>query len=262
MNLSLQEKLRFQKQAGIITLSEYNRLMEWQLLYEEVSDDDIVNAVASALKISPDQVATNEPNEEEIDESVIGTIAAGLTIAGLVPVVLKLVGGLVNKTKEKFGLSDEEKVKLNKLNKLINSKEKYIESLDKKNSPKEEIERSKLEQLLKQKDEQFGAKLGNWAKHAAHDVHEAYTFPIKKFLESIAWTSEKFGKKSKFSDEKTREVWANIIYSAIMIWAAGYGIVSHIKHLAGVGPVITTIIESLKGGKSIAEVIKDALLLV
>ena len=262
MNLTLKERLDLQRTARIITESQYNKLLKEEFLFEDVSDEDIKQAVATALKISPEQVATQEPSEDEIDESVVGTVATALTIAGLVPAIMKPLGSIINWTKEKIGLNDEEKIEFNKLTKLIIAKEKYIKNLDKKNSPKEDIEREKLEKLLKQKDELFGAKAGNWLKQKAHWLHDKYTIPIRKILQMIAWTYEVRCKKTILSDEKVREKCANIIYSAIMIWASGYGVIEHIKHLTGVGPILSTIVESLKAGKSLADVIKDALLLI
>jgi hypothetical protein len=254
-----EEFRRMQLLAGIINENKY-KINE--KIISEISDEEIEKAAATALKLSPDQVINHEPSEEEknkVDESIILT---AITIAGLIPPALNLVGNVTNKAKQMFGLSDEEKVELEKLNKLIKDKEKYIKTLDKKNSPKEEEERSKLEQLIKQKDEKFGTKLGNWAKHASHSMHEAYTYPIRKMLQFVSWTAEKFGKKTKLQDEKYREKIANIIYATTMLGIAGYGIVSHISHLAGVGPVINTLADGVKAGKSVADIVKDAALLI
>lgn len=255
-----EEFKRMQKLAGLITESEYKESLNEEFLFE-ISDEDIEKAAASALKISPDQVIDHEPSEEDkkVDEAITTTV---ITIAGLIPPALNLVGNVANKAKQMFGLNDNEKKELDKLNKLISGKEKYIEDLDVKDSSKEEEEREKLEALKKQRDEKFGTKMGNMAKHAGHSLHEAYTYPIRKMLQFIAWTSEKFGKKSKFSDEKYREKIANIIYATVMFGIAGYGIFSHIKHLVGVTPVITTIADGVKAGKSVADVVKDAALLI
>ena len=57
-------------------------------------------------------------------------------------------------------------------------------------------------------------------------------------------------------DKEFREKIANIIYAAAMIGIAGAGIISHIKHLTGVGPVIETIAELVKEGLSIKDVVK------
>ena len=100
------------------------------------------------------------------------------------------------------------------------------------------------------------------AKHLSHDIHEYYTGPIRKMLQFAAWTSEKFGKKTKFSDEKYREKIANIIYATALFGVAGYGIFHHIGHLAGITPVIKTIADGIKAGKSIADTVKEAALLI
>ena len=239
-----------------------NPLLNEGLIFEAVSDDEIEKAAAAALNVSVDDVPDQEPTEEEkakVDESAILT---AITIAGLIPPALNLVGGIANKAKEMFGLSDEEQAELAKLNKHIEDMEKYIENLDKKNSPKEEEERSRLEQAKKQRDEKFGTKIGNMAKHAGHSLHEAYTYPIRKMLQFVAWTAEKFGKKTKLQDEKYREKLANIIYAAAMLTVAGFGVAAHIKHLAGVGPVLTTLADGVKAGKSVVDLVKDAALLI
>ena len=239
-----------------------NPLLNEGLIFEAVSDDEIEKAAAAALNVSVDDVPDQEPTEEEkakVDESAILT---AITIAGLIPPALNLVGGIANKAKEMFGLSDEEKQELEKLDKLIKGKEKYIEDLDVKNSPKEEEEREKLETLKKQRDEKFGTKIGNMAKHAGHGLHELYTRPIRKMLQFVAWTAEKFGKKTKLQDEKYREKLANIIYAAAMLTVAGFGVAAHIKHLAGVGPVLTTLADGVKAGKSVVDLVKDAALLI
>ena len=239
-----------------------NPLLNEDLIFEAISDDEIEKAAAAALNVSVDDVPDQEPTEEEkakVDEAA-ATLA--ITIAGLIPPALNLVGSIANKAKQMFGLSDEEQAELAKLNKHIEDMEKYIENLDKKNSPKEEEERSRLEQAKKQRDEKFGAKIGNMAKHAGHSLHEAYTYPIRKMLQFVAWTAEKFGKKTKLQDEKYREKLANIIYAAAMLSVAGYGVASHIKHLAGVGPVLTTLADGVKAGKSVVDIVKDAALLI
>ena len=239
-----------------------NPLLNEGLIFEAVSDDEIEKAAAAALNVSVDDVPDQEPTEEEkakVDESAV-TLA--ITIAGLIPPALNLVGSVANKAKQMFGLSPEEQAELAKLNKLISGKEKYIEDLDRKNSPEEDEERSKLEQLKKQRDEKFGTKIGNMAKHAGHSLHEAYTYPIRKMLQFVAWTAEKFGKKTKLQDEKYREKLANIIYAATMLTIAGFGVAAHIKHLAGVGPVLTTLADGVKAGKSVVDLVKDAALLI
>jgi hypothetical protein len=239
-----------------------NPLLNEGLIFEAISDDEIEKAAAAALNVSVDDIPDHEPTEEEkakVDESAL-TLA--ITIAGLIPPALNLVGGIANKAKEMFGLSDEEKIELEKLIKLIKGKEKYIEDLDVKDSPEEEEEIKKLEALKKQRDEKFGTKIGNMAKHAGHGLHELYTRPIRKMLQFVAWTAEMFGKKTKLQDEKYREKLANIIYAITMLSVAGFGIASHIKHLAGVGPILTTAAEGVKAGKSVVDIIKDAALLI
>ena len=227
----------------------------------EPSEEEIKKAVAVALKITPDKVVVNNQQPDNIQANESSIILA-VTVAGLIPPALSLVGDTINKARQMFGLNDKEKQQLAQLDSSIKQKEQVINNLDTQNNPKEEQERSSLEQLKKQRDAQFGTKIGNMAKHAGHSLHHLYITPIIKFLQSVAWTAEKFGKKTRLSDEKYRERLANIIYAVTMTGIAGVGILSHLGHLAGVGPVVTTIADSVKAGKSIVDAVKEVALLI
>ncbi len=47
-----------------------------------------------------------------------------------------------------------------------------------------------------------------------------------------------------------------------MMGVAGVGIASHIGHLTGVGPVLTTIADGVKEGKSIVDLVKGVASLI
>ena len=244
-------------------LTNNSRILEESLLFEEVSDDAIEKAAAALLGIQPTQVADHEPTDQEkqpIDEAAE---LLAVTILGLIPPALQLVGSVANKAKELVGLTPEEKKELTRIDELIAGKKKYIEDLDKKNDPKEAQAIAELEKLKEEKDKKFGTKFGNMAKHAGHSLHKAYTWPIRKFLQTVAWTQAKFGKKDgKLQDEVYREKIANIIYATFMLGIAGVGIASHIQHLTGVGPVITTLADGVKAGKSTAEIVQGVASLI
>jgi hypothetical protein len=123
-------------------------------------------------------------------------------------------------------------------------------------------ERELLDQLIKEKYKRFGSKFAAWAKHLAHDLHDKYTSPIRKFLEAIAWTAKKFGKKTRLQDEKFREKISNIIYAVTMFGIGGKGVFEHIGHLSGIAETAVTIADGLKAGKSVVDVVKDAALLI
>ena len=73
----------------------------------------------------------------------------------------------------------------------------------------------------------------------------------------------KFTKKdSKLRNKDYREKLSNIIYAAVMMGAAGIGIASHIGHLHGVGPVLTTLADGVKEGKSIIDLVKGVVSLI
>ena len=149
------------------------------------------------------------------------------------------------------------------LNKKIKFTKELIKKADKSTSgdvsADERQARNRLERLEKEKDEKFGTKFGNWAKHAGHSLHHAYVTPIRKMFEYAA----KFTKKdSKLRDEDYREKLSNIVYAAIMMGVAGVGIASHIGHLHGVGPVLTTLADGVKEGKSIVDLVKGVASLI
>ena len=230
-----------------------NRLLENEFI-SEVDQKAIVAAAAKALKIKPEQVKTSEKDSKEpVEEIAIGTIAL---IAGLVPPALELVGGTLNKAKQLFLLSPKEEKELETLNTDIKKVKKLIKTFDSKQkggqSPEEQRARKLLQQYQEEKDKKFGTKLGNMAKHAGHSLHSAYTAPIRGMLYLVGLTAG-----GPLKDKKYREKIANIIYAAAMIGIAGAGVISHIKHLTGVGPIITTIADLVKEGLSIKDVVKS-----
>ena len=233
-----------------------NRLFQEEFI-SEVSDNEIQAAAAKALGVSPDELEKEEGKIEEVG------LALAVTIAGLIPPALELVGNVTNKAKQMIGLNDQEKKELAELNKKIEFTKELIKKADKATtgeiSADERQARRRLKRLKKEKDEKFGTKFGNWAKHAGHSLHHAYVTPIRKMFEYAA----KFTKKdSKLRDKDYREKLSNIIYAAAMMGIAGVGVASHISHLHGVGPVLTTLADGVKGGKSVVDIVKGVASLI
>ena len=232
-----------------------NRLLQEEFI-SEVSDSEIQAAAAKALGVSPKELEKEEDKIEEVG------LALAVTIAGLIPPALELVGNVTNKAKQLVGLSDQEKKELANLNARIKKAKDLVKTFDNQTvgSNDEEKRAIKLLKNLKdEKDEKFGTKFGNWAKHAGHSLHHAYVTPIRKMFEYAA----KFSKKdSKLRDEDYREKLSNIVYAAVMMGIAGVGIASHIGHLHGVGPVLTTIADGVKEGKSIVDLVKGVASLI
>jgi len=226
-----------------------NKLLQEEFI-SEVSDSEIEAAAAKALGVSPEELEKEEGKIEEVG------LALAITIAGLIPPALELVGGVTNKAKQMIGLNDQEKKELADLNAKIKKAKGLVDNFDDKtigSNDKEKRSIELLKNLKDERDEKFGTKFGNWAKHAGHSLHHAYTLPIRKMFEYAA----KFSKKdSKLRDEDYREKLSNIIYAAVMMGVAGVGIASHIGHLNGVGPVLTTIADGVKEGKSIVDLVK------
>jgi hypothetical protein len=93
-------------------------------------------------------------------------------------------------------------------------------------------------------------------KEKGHALHHAYTSPIRLVLRGVAKLSKK---DSKLRDEATREKVANVIYAITMVGLAGYGIMSTLSHMAGVGEVAQIMLKGIEGGLNTAEVRKQAL---
>jgi hypothetical protein len=85
MNLTLKEKLRFQKQSGIITLSEYNRLMEGE-------SEDLIQAFKQSIQSIKQDAKTIEPQEEELQEGLTLTFGAIASAPG----ILEALGNATN----------------------------------------------------------------------------------------------------------------------------------------------------------------------
>jgi len=148
-----------------------NPLLKEEIL-TEVSDADIVKALAKVVDMEPkDVVAKIKADKEEVNEIAITT---AITIAGLLPAVMELVGGAFNKAKNSFKLNDKEKTEYLALQQF------YKEAKD-----KDEKKR------LKKEMEPYESKIGNWFKDAGHSLHKAYTWPIRKMLNLAGTFSSK-----------------------------------------------------------------------
>jgi len=149
----------------------------------EVSNSDIVKALAKVVDMEPkDVVAKIKADKEEVNEIAITT---AITIAGLLPAVMELVGGAFNKAKNSFKLNEKEKTEYLALQQF------YKEAKD-----KDEKKR------LKKEMEPYESKIGNWFKDAGHSLHKAYTAPIRGLL----WMASKLAPKdSSLKDKEKRE---------------------------------------------------------
>lgn len=214
-------------------------------------EDLIKKLAAKALKVKPEDVPEEgdkegedykikkegEEKEGELNESVVLT---AVTIAGLIPPVLELIGGIINKLNKKFNLTDEQK-------------KRYAELADLIKKAKEEGNAEEEEKLKK---ELAPLQKGGAWKDAGHKLHKAYTWPIRGLLKLISYGTDK---GSKLRDPKYREKIANIIYGIVMASVAGYGIYSHIGHLTGIGPISATLADVAKGAVSVKDAITSAL---
>ena len=217
-----------------------NKLFENEDIISEISDTDIIKAVAKAADVSPKELVAKakESEGENVDEAILSTVLTGITILGLIPPALGLLGNITNATSRAFKLTDEEKEDYDKLSNDIKDS-----SGDEKTA------------LKKERDEKYGSKVGNWFKNAGTGLHHKYTAPIRKMLNFAGKFAEK---GSSLKDKEKNEVRANIIYAVLMAGIAGFGIWTHIGHLKGIAPVAGFIADSVKEGVSIAEIIEGA----
>ena len=217
-----------------------NKLFENEDIISEISDTDIIKAVAKAADVQPKELVAKakESEGENVDEAILSTVLTGITILGLIPPALGLLGNITNATSRAFKLTDEEKEDYDKLSNDIKDS-----SGDEKTA------------LKKERDEKYGSKVGNWFKNAGTGLHHKYTAPIRKMLNFAGKFAEK---GSSLKDKEKNEVRANIIYAVLMAGIAGFGIWTHIGHLKGIAPVAGFIADSVKEGVSIAEIIEGA----
>jgi len=245
------EILRMQMLAGIITESEYKNSTIFEGEEAETIDQipsNILNLISKATKQPIEKIKQISKSEEQVDESVILTT---ITILGLIPLAMEAIGGLSNWISRNTGKSEAEITQLKKFNKEIEEKEKFIKLLDKKDNKKEIEERKRLDQLKKQRNDIWGSDFGQWMKEKAYKLHHAYTWPIRTLLKGIGLVT----RNEKLKNKEYREKLANILYAITMTGVAGAGILSHLGHLTGVGPVALTIADGVKAGKSASEII-------
>ena len=135
------------------------------------------------------------------------------------------------------------------------SAEAEAEQPKKGEEAKEQLERE-IAKMRSLRDKLFGSNFAKWMKEKGHDLHHAYTSPIRLVLRGIAKVSKK---DSKLRDEAVREKVANIIYAITMVGLAGYGIMSTLSHMAGVGEVAQLVLKGTEAGLNTSEIRKQAL---
>lgn len=246
------EKLRLQQLAGLISESEFiKKLFEAenedpQKVLDD-TPDDVENALAKFLKMSPDelekQVLKNPEGNKEVDESLTMTILLAL------PLLLEITGKLLNKIKTSYALSPED--------------QKYYEGWKiRKKKAKDKKDDAKLKLLDKEYNNRFASKFGKNLIGIGHDLHKAYTAPIVQVLKLGSYLPGKFGDWAK--DPKKRQKYANVIYAAIMFFYGGM----HAKHglselltQSGIDPgtFADTVVNAAKSGRSLKDVVAAGL---
>jgi hypothetical protein len=205
--------------------------------------DDVEDALAKFLKMSPDelekQVLKNPEGNKEVEESI------GLTLLMAAPLLLELAGKLINKIKTSYALSPDD--------------QKYYEGWKaRKKAAKAAKDDAKLKALDKEYNARFASKFGKNLIGIGHDLHKAYTSPIVQVLKLASYLPGKFGDWAK--DPAKRQKIANIIYACTMFFYGG----AHAKHglhellaQSGVDPTTfaDTIVNAAKSGKSLKDVV-------
>lgn len=245
-------------------LTTASRLVEEQEFMFEISNDEIEKIAAAALNVDPEQLE----DSNEVDEAgVMAAIGLGFAVAGLVPPLLNAIAGVINQAKRQYKkiTNSKDLGKLKEIDAEIKKTKELIVKLDKATTsgrtPEEKEAREKLHHLEHERDAMLGtAEL----KDFAHNWHAVMVKPISLILDGIAAARKKLGvkKKGKIDDPDYREKLANVIYAVIMLFIAGAGVAGHIKHLAGVGTILTTTIEAFKSGVSLADAIKGAAVMI
>ena len=271
MKSNINEIIRMQQLAGILNEGEYRKKLEETVLEGEdknlVTDPRILALAAKITKQSVDKVEDKvdaaltgkEENKEKVNEALAITLALAL------PMILEAGGSIAGWVNKKFGLSKEELEEYKKWEIEYNNLKKKIESYTnlKLTDPKTKryVDNKKVE-LAKMKEigsKKFGGKISKFLKEAGHSLHHLYTSPIRALL----WTISLFAPEgSDLKDPKIREKIANIIYAVGMMVFAGYGVYSSVKHLIGVTEAATAIIDGVKGGKSVSEIVTDVPIVV
>lgn len=238
--------------------------------------DDIEAALAKALKISPAELEkkiTSKDEKEKLDESL------AVTIALLLPAILELTGGVLNKIKQQF-LPTEQRDELNDLLqqiKDIRKKHDISKFVDNpfNDTPEQKRAKGQIKQIKKEIEDKFGAKVPwlKWdeekgfvrddksLKTLGHKLHHVYTSPIVAFLRLASIVP---GAPKILKDKGSRQKIADIIYAVAMLIMGG----AHVKHgiqdiLASHGvdaaKLADTVGNGYKTGLSFAEITGEAL---
>lgn len=256
-----EEILLLQKRAGIITESEYNQKTQEIVSEDEKNlvDDPKILALASKIvkqpvekvedKVEAALTGKEEESKEELNE------ALALTLALALPLLLEAGGSLANLLKRNFGLDKEKVERYSNWKKLYKqSQERLKVAKQEKNKTEIEKEEKQQENLIKIRDKEFGSDFGKTLKKAGHSLHNVYTSPIRALL----WVISKFTSKTNdLRKKEIREKIANIIYASGMVIFAGYGIFESLQNLPGVAEAATAILDGVKGGKSVEEIVTN-----
>lgn len=223
-------------------------------------DPKIISLVSKIVKKDSSEVKKKIESSAQVTEEEDLNESLGITLALALPMILEAGGSLANLIKRNFGL-DEKKMEeyknwefeYEKLKKEIGEHKKSLTSLSnpsEKTKHEEMLER--LKKMKEERDEKFGSKVGEKLTHAGHSLHKVYTGPIRALL----WGVSKFtSPTSDLRKKEIRDKIANIVYAALMVGYAGYGVWHSVSHLSGVSEAATAILDGTKGGKSVSEIL-------
>lgn len=236
------EILRMKKLAGLITEHQYRAAINEEENPEQIlnsTPSDIQNSLANFLNISQDELEQQVlDNEKEIKESI------ALTVILALPLLLEVAGSAINKVKT-LTLSGEDK-------------KFYQNWKERKKAAKKAKDKNQLEILKKEYQDKFASRYGEALIGAGHSLHKAYTWPIVQVLKLGSLLPGKFGDWAR--DENTRQKVADILYAITVIFYAGIHAKAGLENILtkhNVDPVnfITSIIDTVKSGKSLRDVV-------
>jgi hypothetical protein len=217
----------------------------------DVSKDDATDEIPSELNKYADDFAkqvSDELSEGTLNESVTAGII-GVILAS--PVILKMIGWLLNKVAKYTKYSAEERAEIDAYNKQVAA-------------------------MIKQGNMDFEpmddfSEMGKRSKEVAEKIHHAFVKPFKGILKGVKAVAkriptDKSQKVYKYlSDDRKIEHIADIFYAIVMVTYGGWHLWHSVQHITGLSSLADIGLTSAKtvntvsgGAESIGALANDA----
>ena len=218
-----------------------NKLLQTEVVSQSEIDDLVKQAVVS-----------QEDNKD-------GKVKEGLAMAvvAALPVLIKLLGKLINKFSNAVGIGGPEKraaldAKYAEIEKIKKEYNLGIDFNPFNDSPKEKEAKAEIDKIKKEIEEEFGTKVGDFLKNTGNEILKAYYTPFLLLISGIATFTPK---DSILRDKKFQEKVAKVMYGATMLFVAGKGIAHSLHHIAEIKPAVTAMIEAIEAKESFKKVV-------